>query len=151
MLDMQQQISGGFRISQGTVRAPRGWQAKRLYERAEFVIGCVRVETPGQQHGASELLLPAFMNQTQFSIPEFPVKSSVMRDKGMSTSKVCRFTHDDLNAGSIAYHLTGDAGQRLNFVGNRYAWVHQALVTVDYSVITDQNNGYFGRASTVPR
>jgi|GEM_PF-2640483 len=36
-------------------------------------------------------------------------------------------------------------GQRLNFVGNRYAWVHQALVAVDYSVITDQDNGYFLR------
>ena len=58
--DAQQQVGGGFRVGQGPMEALHRRQAQHPHQGAQFVIGRLGKNAPGQEQGTGEVpFLPA--------------------------------------------------------------------------------------------
>ena len=95
--------------------------------------------------------MTALIKLSKLNIPEFSIERRIMRDKRVAADKAHCLFHDLANARRFPDHLIADPRQRLYFLGNIYARIHQALVAVDYLVILYENNGNFGWTSTLVR
>jgi hypothetical protein len=151
LLDVQEQVGGGFGVGQCAVEAAGVGQAQCPREGAELVIGRVGKESPGQKHGAGEFLVPLPPYPAEFGIPELAVEGGVVGDHGMIADEVRGFAHHRLDAGGMADHVIGDTGQRLYVVRDQDARVHQALVATGDPVAVDEDNRDFSRPRAMVR
>lgn len=109
---------------------------------------CLREQPPGNEHGAGEFLPPIPLDASEFRIPKFAVKRSVVGDQGMATDKVGYFTHDVGGQRRLTYHGGGNPGQFFDVRWNAHPSIHQALVAVDDLAILQEYGGNLGGAVT---
>lgn len=69
----------------------------------------------------------------------------------MGAYKLHSITHHCLDLGSLANHFIGYTGQDLYVIGNRDAWIHQTLKTIDDLALGNEDNRDFCRPRTKGR
>jgi len=138
-------------IGQGPVVHPISLESLVTNQRFQAMAGGSRINTAGDEHGASELLTALLLDTLQFCVEKATVKACVMSDQMVLRHEGCKFVHDLGDRRGSAQHLVGDAGILLNEAADFHPGVHQALKTIHDPVVLDQDGPDFNGPVTAIR
>ena len=115
-------------------------------QRAQLVVGRLRVQAARQQHGAGKRVRRIFSAPRQLGLPELFVKGRVVRHHGPPAHKAGRLVHHLLGRGRGLHHLVGDARELGDERVHPHPGVHQALIAVHHLPAFEHDDRHLGGA-----